>query len=329
MATEQNPVARYLDIIHNPDGSTATEALGAEIHERFGDALSGIIFYGSVLHGLAEKDDALHDMLVVVTDYTSAFPKWSQRLANWILPPNVFYLETEHEGREYRCKYAVVSIRDFDRYTKMRCRQVYFWGRYCQPTSVTYSKDGETQRELTRIRAQAVTTFARRTMALRNPAFTVSEFWVGGLSACYGCELRPEDTDRAERIVGQSKEYYRTMALLALSIIGAPVIDAREEDAVFHNPSKGLIKQIARWGWKRRKFEGKILNLLRLMKAVFTFDGGVDYALWKIGRHSGIEVQVSDRVRKHPLLFGWPTFWRLWRQGVFSKQDRKEPTPHE
>ena len=59
------------------------------------------------------------------------------------------------------------------------------------------------------------------------------------------------------------------------------------------------------------------LPLLRLIKAVFTFEGGVDYALWKIERHSGVTVTVSDRARRHPLIFGWGPLFRLWRRGAF------------
>lgn len=324
MANRQNSVERYLEISHAPPVSGATTVLGEEIRSRFGDSLAGIIFYGSVLHGLADKEDALHDLLVVVTNYTDAFPKLGQRFANWILPPNVFYLEAQEQDAEYRCKYAVVSMDDFDRYTRSSCRQVYFWGRYCQPTALMFTKDEAHQERLTQIRAQAMATFATKTLALRNATFSISEFWIGGLSACYGCELRPEDRNRAAKIVEMSPEYYRTMALLALSNIGAPCIDPTVEDASFENPMRGWKKRFVRLGWKRRRFEGKLLNLLRLMKAVFTFDGGVSYALWKIRRHSGVVVEVSERVHKHPLIFGWPTFWRLWRQGLFSKQDHAE-----
>ena len=33
-------------------------------------------------------------------------------------------------------------------------------------------------------------------------------------------------------------------------------------------------------------FVGKLLNGGRLIKALFTYDGALDYALWKIKRHS-------------------------------------------
>ena len=56
-----------------------------------------------------------------------------------------------------------------------------------------------------------------------------------------------------------------------------------------------------------------MLSVLRLVKGLFTFEGGFDYVLWKIERHSGVRVEVSPRARRYPLLAGWGVIWRrLW-----------------
>jgi len=60
-----------------------------------------------------------------------------------------------------------------------------------------------------------------------------------------------------------------------------------------------------------------VLSTLRLAKAAFTFDGALEYLLWKIHRHSGIYLQPTPRQVRFPLLFAWPLLWRLWRQGAF------------
>ncbi len=62
---------------------------------------------------------------------------------------------------------------------------------------------------------------------------------------------------------------------------------------------------------------GKALTVLRLMKGVFTFDGAVDYAAWKIERHSGITPKLSPWQRRHPILASPALLWRLYRQGAF------------
>lgn len=66
-----------------------------------------------------------------------------------------------------------------------------------------------------------------------------------------------------------------------------------------------------RWAWRQRL--GKPLNLVRLMKAIFTFDGAMDYALWKVERHSGVRPEVTDWERRHPLL-AMPGLYRRLRK---------------
>jgi hypothetical protein len=57
--------------------------------------------------------------------------------------------------------------------------------------------------------------------------------------------------------------------------------------------------------------------VLRLLKALFTFKGGIDYVLWKIERHSGVTIEVAPRLRRIPLIGIAVIFWRLYRRGAF------------
>ncbi len=69
--------------------------------------------------------------------------------------------------------------------------------------------------------------------------------------------------------------------------------------------------------WWLRRVQGKLLSVLRLMKSVFTFAGGVDYIAWKLERHTAVPVKVTPRMRRYPLIFIWGELWRLYRLGVF------------
>ena len=53
----------------------------------------------------------------------------------------------------------------------------------------------------------------------------------------------------------------------------------------------------------------------RLAKATLTFTGGVDYILWKVERHSGVRLEVSPFLRRHPLLALCSLSLRLYRRG--------------
>ena len=61
---------------------------------------------------------------------------------------------------------------------------------------------------------------------------------------------------------------------------------------------------------------GKPLNFVRLMKSAYTFDGGVDYVLWKIERHSGVRMVLTPWQRRHPILASPWVFWQLKKRGA-------------
>ena len=44
-----------------------------------------------------------------------------------------------------------------------------------------------------------------------------------------------------------------------------------------------------------------MLSVARLAKASATFAGGADYIAWKINRHAGTKIELSDWQKKHPL----------------------------
>ena len=70
--------------------------------------------------------------------------------------------------------------------------------------------------------------------------------------------------------------------------------------------------------WQLRRVTGKALSVLRLVKALFTFEGGLDYIAWKLERHSGEEIVIPDKVRRAPLIHLWSFFWGLYRRGIFK-----------
>ena len=65
-----------------------------------------------------------------------------------------------------------------------------------------------------------------------------------------------------------------------------------------------------------RRTWGKFLSIARWLKALATFDGGLDYAAWKLERHSGVKVEISDRMRRRPWLYVWGELIRLYRSGA-------------
>ncbi|MCB9831001.1 MAG: hypothetical protein H6807_00900 [Planctomycetes bacterium] len=290
--------------------SAGVAPLVAAIRERHGDTVVAIAFYGSILRGLDPRNGIL-DLMVVVDDYRRAYRSRFKAWANALLPPNVFYLECGDAEARLRCKYTLIRADQLAGYVAPGCAQVYFWGRFAQPAALAFSRDEAAARLMAQLFARAQLTFLEKVLPLLSPTTSADEIWTRGLDASYGAELRAERGGVGTRLVQAAAERYRRVTALAAPALGLEP----EGDDRYRNPMSAPEVGRRRWRWRGR--QGKLMNLLRLIKAVFTFEGGVDYALWKIERHSGVTVTVSDRARRHPLIFGWGPLFRLWRRGAF------------
>lgn len=287
------------------------------LRKRYGDAVSAILFYGSCLrHG--DPWDGLVDLYVVVDDYGSAYPSKLLRFLNKKLPPNVFYLEAPFQGRTLRAKYAVLSLQDLQRGTSMQWFHSYLWGRFAQPTALIYARDASIAKQVFSALAQAVITLLTRALPCLPPSFSAVELWRDALALSYTAELRAETPKRAAQLVEPYGDYYAQVTQAALEAI--PYVIHRQADVnptCYQNDIALRVRRSNQWAWQLRRIQGKGLSLLRLIKSLLTFQGGVDYIVWKLERHSGVIITVTPRIRRYPLLFGWGLLWQLYRRRIF------------
>jgi hypothetical protein len=75
-------------------------------------------------------------------------------------------------------------------------------------------------------------------------------------------------------------------------------------------------------GWRLPSLAGKPLNLARIAKAAFTFDGAARYAAWKVARHTGIELEVTPFRERHPFLAAPGAWWELRRRQAVARRER-------
>jgi hypothetical protein len=66
-----------------------------------------------------------------------------------------------------------------------------------------------------------------------------------------------------------------------------------------------------RRGWTVRRFLGKPLAAVRLVKSMLTFGDWVPYALWKLERHTGVHIELTEWQRRYFWLACWPVIFRL------------------
>jgi hypothetical protein len=297
--------------------SPAVRLLIDEILVRHGEAAQAILFYGSCLRS-GDDLDGLVDLYLLVDNYRAAYTSRIQAFFNRLLPPNVFYLERAYAGQVVRTKYAVLSLADFQKGTSRRWFHSYLWGRFCQPTALLYARDHEVARLVQEGFAQSVLTFIRRVLPRIEPEFNARRLWRRGFELSYRAELRAERPEKRARLFDAAPEYYEEITRTAMEAVSYPVeiVDTAGSVSYRHciSSRRRLLSHIT---WRLRSLQGKVLSVLRLLKAITTFEGGVDYILWKIQRHSGVTVDVEPRLRRRPLLAIWVLSWRLYRRGGF------------
>lgn len=309
LADRQALVAAIDRLIDAP-APPGAQALAQALRARHGDTVAAVLFYGSNFRR-ADDREGLLDLYVLVDDARAALGKRLSAFACRRLPPNVYYLELPLPDRTVRCKYALLELGAFARY--MTARQSYFWGRFGQASGLLYARDAAARDAVAQAIAQAVLTLLGRSLPLLGDDLDESTWWRTALAACYATELRPERPGAVDGLVRDLAPWRGALTPLAARCLPGVTGDAR---GYRQSPARGA-RFAARLRWAGRRLLGKSLNVARLIKAAFTFAGGVDYLLWKVERHSGVRVEPTPFLRRHPLLGIWAVAWRLWRRGGF------------
>jgi hypothetical protein len=255
-------------------------------------AAAAIMAYGSCLRDVS-TEDSLVDLYVLTARDDDVSASWLGRKAAHLLPPNVYYAETAHDGRILRCKYAILTLASFARHMLPDKANPYFWARFSQPAALVHAASPRERDRVVAAIVDAVTTMYRAALASAPAGSNPLDVWTTGFGETYRTELRPESGGRARELVAANAEFYSAVA----RILGAPAVP--------------------RVSWPQRRLFGKILSVARLIKAGFTFEGGASYAAWKIERHSGKKITLSPWQKRHPVLAGLMLLPQLlWRGAV-------------
>lgn len=269
-----------------------------------------ILFYGSALR--TGDLDGILDFYAVV-DRPADWPQGPvAAFGNRLLPPNVEYHEATIGGARLRAKVAILSLRQFRRLARPETLDNSVWARFSQPAAVPWARDERAREAMVAAVAGAVATAVRWSVRLGPREAAPADFWRGLFRRTYASELRVEKADRSDSIVAHDPERYRRMLIAACAAISIEW-KASGEGLVLIVSEAGRQTGAER-GWRRRARLARPLNLARLAKAAFTFKGGSDYLAWKVARHTGAEILLTERQRRHPLLAFGAITWTLWRR---------------
>ncbi len=261
------------------------------IAAQHGAASRAVLFYGSCLRE-HQLDGLMLDFYLIVSDYRSAYAKRWLATANRLIPPNVFPFA--HEG--LAAKYAVLSDDDFAALNSMGASTVSVWARFAQPVRLVWTADEAAAESALAAVAKAPVTLATRAAPMVSSTEPLA-LWRTGFALTYTCELRAERTNRSGSIVDADPARY-----------------ARIEAVLPHLEALPKAEAIRFWASLRRT--GKLLSVLRLAKASFTFAGGIDYLAWKINRHAGTKLEIKPWQRRWPLIAAIALVPKLLRSGA-------------
>ena len=279
----------------------AADAMVEHLKTSYGASVRAIVFYGSCLR-LGTDEDLMLDFYVLVDDLQDALGNSISAVFGHLLPPNVYYHECPFDTRTVRAKVAVMTLGGFTRGTADTTFASALWARFAQPASIAYAKDDVARASVEKALARSVKTLLSKTLPLMNRPFSIRDLWIKAFQSTYRAELRPEKESKAEELVALQEERF--------AAVGAAASQALNLELKAHVAAKPG----AAWEWRFRRWWGRLLNALRLIKAAFTFRGGLDYAVWKIERHSGVKIELTDRDRRHPILTGIRLLFRVKKE---------------
>jgi hypothetical protein len=291
--------------------SPGVDALAHQLAAIHGRTVLGVLFYGSCLR--KETDDGVLDFWVIVDDYRAAYTNRWHAAINRVAPPNVFYLETEWEGKTLRTKYGVIDRAAFEQGTSFQAWHPYIWARFAQPARALACRDEAAREIFTAAVANAILVMVGRLVCVlpaRGDAlrFSLAAFWQEAFRRTYDSERRPESEDRIRELYLENAERYDTVASHALKqLTDDGHFQAAEAHArAFEVTLSRSAQRRGRLRWKLMRFHARYMGLVRLAKTAITFGDWVPYVLWKLERHTGRRIELSERQRRHPLIFAWP-----------------------
>jgi hypothetical protein len=271
------------------------------IRARHGSAVRAVLFYGSCRRSM--RPDGVLDFYVLVDSYRHYHASMFRSLMNYLLPPDVSFMSIEisaddNKATAIAAKVTVISLDQFSRRMRPDGIDTTLWARFTQPASLLFAADNATKNQVIAALATAVRTACGWAAGSCPAGASSSQFWNQLFGMTYDAELRVERGNRPQIIYDNDADYFDG------------IFNALELDKS-HGPLPASHES-----WALRRAAGKALSVLRLCKAAFTFEGGVDYLLWKIERHTGNKVPLSPWQQRHPILAAPRLLVRLYRQGI-------------
>ncbi len=276
----------------------------------------GVIYYGSSLW----KGDlsGLLDFYIVCEQLDDwYFHNNFKKIANAWLPPNIEYYEWKDMNTLFRAKVAILSLEQLRKATYLNSIDTTMWARFCQPVKILWWKDKMAQQALFRCIVRAVGTAIWWAAYLGPKEGTALDYWCSLFRHTYNVELRVEAKNRPMLILENREDYFTALLKLGWKKLGIFYKEMRDHHLKIEVSQAQKERMIKQWGIRKKL--GRPLNIIRLIKAAFTFKGGPQYIIWKINRHCYLNLTLNNFQKNHPFINAPWILFKLYRQGMFKR----------
>jgi hypothetical protein len=147
-----------------------------------------VLAYGSALRD-ANPENTLIDYYVLTETIEGVSDHFLSRMLCQKIPPNVYYAETFVDGKNYRCKYAVMPMELLAKKLKPTTANPYFWVRFAQPMQIVWTKDDLARKRVQQLLIRAMETANAHARELA-PDISVRKRWVELFRNTYRTECR-------------------------------------------------------------------------------------------------------------------------------------------
>jgi hypothetical protein len=222
----------------------------------------------------------------------------------------VSYREWDHAGTRLRAKIATMSLAKFAQAASGETIDTTIWARFVQPSALVWARHEDARAGVLAALEAAAITAARLAIAVGPARGSEAEYWRALFRATYRAELRVEPPGREEAILAANQAHFD--GLLPAALNHADLALMRDGAMLEPRLGKRERRRILHW-WNRRRRLGKGLNVMRLIRAAATFEGGMRYVAWKVERHTGLPVKISPLRERFPLAAAPSLLWQVWR----------------
>lgn len=288
--------------------------------EECGSELLAVLLFGSRLVDSNPDRYSAYDLVLVVEDYWSLFRRLDEagrlrrsprlfKLLSGVLPPTNISYRVEPDFPVI-AKFMISSWDHLERALSLSAPDHFCLGRLMHRVALIHARSEKEREDVVQLLADARRTSLTWVAPFLREPFSTAEFTRAMLQVSFRGEIRPESDSRPEEVARSQDDFLRVVYGSLLEEACRSDVLVREEGGFrFVRPPSILAR--FRWGLYFR-WSG-LRSTARWFKHMLTFEEWLDYIHRKVERRLGLDIELTERDRRYPLIFLWPKLFRVLR----------------